>query len=145
MNQIKKWLNAFPDGDGVGYAVNIGQGHTMIYFDSKEEMLDAAKKLVNDDRIRKSMDKDGKEDLADLGDVDTSAQADGFALKYNASTGKYDFGEVASDLSAVDQNILPDAYATRDIGSTTKQWNNGYFKNVYVSGSTLEVANDAVL
>ena len=61
-------VNAFPDGDGVGYAVNIGQGHTMIYFDSKEEMLDAAKKLVNDDRIRKSMDKDGKEDLADLGD-----------------------------------------------------------------------------
>ena len=87
----------------------------------------------------------GAGDLADLGDVDTSAQADGFALKYNASTGKYDFGEVASDLSAVDQNILPDANATRDIGSTTKQWNNGYFKNVYVSGSTLEVSNDAVL
>ena len=61
-------VNAFPDGDGIGYAVNIGQGHAMIYFDNKEEMLDAAKKLVNDDRIRKSMDKDGKEDLADLGD-----------------------------------------------------------------------------
>jgi hypothetical protein len=87
----------------------------------------------------------GAGDLKDLGDVDTSAQADGFALKYNATTGKYDFGEVASDLSAVDQNILPDANATRDIGSTSKQWNNGYFKNVYVSGSTLEVSNDAVL
>ena len=61
-------VNAFPDGEGVGYAVNIGQGHKMIYFDNKEKMLDAAKKLVNDDRIRKSMDKDGKEDLADLGD-----------------------------------------------------------------------------
>jgi len=61
-------VNAFPDGEGVGYAVNIGSGHKMIYFDSKEKMLDAAKKLVNDDRIRKSMDKDGKEDLADLGD-----------------------------------------------------------------------------
>ena len=61
-------VNAFPDGKGVGYAVNIGSGHKMIYFDNKEKMLDAAKKLVNDDRIRKSMDKDGKEDLADLGD-----------------------------------------------------------------------------
>ena len=61
-------VNAFPDGEGVGYAVNIGSGHKMIYFDNKEKMLDAAKKLVNDDRIRKSMDKDGKEDLADLGD-----------------------------------------------------------------------------
>jgi len=87
----------------------------------------------------------GAGDLKDLGDVDTSSQSDGFALKYNASTNKYDFGEVASDLSAVSQNILPDANGTRDIGSTDKIWNNGYFNNVYVSGSTLEVSNDAVL
>lgn len=87
----------------------------------------------------------GSTKISAMDDVDTSSQQDGYALKYNASTGKYDFGEVASDLSAVEQNILPDADATRDIGSSSKQWNNGYFKNVYVSGSTLEVSNDAVL
>ena len=87
----------------------------------------------------------GAGDLKDLGDVDVSSQADGFALKYNATTGKYDFGEVASDLSAVDQNIIPDTDGTRDIGSTDKAFNNGYFKNVYVEGSTLEVSTDATL
>ena len=87
----------------------------------------------------------GAGDLKDLGDVDTSSQSDGFALKYNATTGKYDFGEVASDLSAVDQNIIPDGDGTRDIGSTAKAFNNGYFKNVFVEGSTLEVSNDAIL
>ena len=87
----------------------------------------------------------GAGDLKDLGDVDISAQADGFALKYNATTGKYDFGEVASDLSAVDQNIIPDTDGTRDIGSTAKAFNNGYFKNVYVEGTTLEVDTDTTL
>ena len=85
-------VNAFPDGEGVGYAVNIGSGHKMIYFDNKEKMLDAAKKLVNDDRIRKSMDKDGKEDLADLGDYAESL------LK-----GKEDKPE--SELDALDKKI----------------------------------------
>jgi hypothetical protein len=87
----------------------------------------------------------GAGDLKDLGDVDISAQQNGFALKYNSSTGKYDFGEVASDLSAVDQHIVPDTDNTRDIGSGSKAFRNGYFKNVYVSGSTLEVSNDTTL
>jgi hypothetical protein len=87
----------------------------------------------------------GAGDLKDLGDVDVSAQQNGFALKYNSSTGKYDFGEVASDLSAVDQNIIPDTDNARDIGSSSKNFRNGYFKNVYVSGSTLEVSNDTTL
>ncbi len=87
----------------------------------------------------------GSTKISNMDDVDISAQQDGFALKYNASTGKYDFGEVASDLSAVDQNIIPDGNGTRDIGSSSKVFNNGYFNNVYVSGSTLEVSNDAIL
>jgi len=87
----------------------------------------------------------GSTKISAMDDVDTSAQADGFALKYNASTNSYDFGEVASDLSAVEQAIIPDTDNTRDIGSASKAWRNGYFKNVYVSGSTLEVSNDAVL
>ena len=87
----------------------------------------------------------GSTKISAMDDVDTSAQQDGYALKYNASTNSYDFGEVASDLSALDQSILPDAANTRDIGSTSKTWRNGYFENIYVSGSTLEVSNDAVL
>jgi hypothetical protein len=83
--------------------------------------------------------------ISEMDDVDTSAQQDGYALKYNASTGQYDFGEVASDLTAVDQNIIPDADGTRDIGSTAKAFNNGYFKNVYVEGTTLEVDTDTTL
>ena len=87
----------------------------------------------------------GSTKISALDDVDTSSQQDGYALKYNASTGKYDFGEVASDLSAVEQNIIPDTDGTRDIGSTDKAFNNGYFKNVYVEGSTLEVDTDTTL
>ena len=87
----------------------------------------------------------GSTKISNMDDVDITGQADGYALKYNASTGKYDFGEVASDLSAVAQDILPDADGTRDIGSTTKAFNNGYFKNVYVEGSILEVDTDTTL
>jgi len=87
----------------------------------------------------------GSTKISNMDDVDISSQQDGFALKYNASTGKYDFGEVASDLTSVSQNIVPDGDGTRDIGSASKAFNNGYFKNVFVSGSTLEVSNDAVL
>jgi len=87
----------------------------------------------------------GSTKISNMDDVDVSGQQDGYALKYNASTGKYDFGEVASDLSAVSQNIIPDGDGTRDIGSTAKAFNNGYFKNVYVEGSTLEVSTDATL
>ena len=47
----------------------------------------------------------GSTKISNMDDVDISDQQNGFALKYNSSTGKYDFGEVASDLSAVDQDI----------------------------------------
>ena len=39
----------------------------------------------------------GSTKISNMDDVDISAQQNGFALKYNSSTGKYDFGEVASD------------------------------------------------
>ena len=87
----------------------------------------------------------GSTKISNMDDVDISAQADGYALKYNASTKQYDFGEVASDLTAVDQNIIPDADGTRDLGSTVKAFNNAYFKNVYIEGSTLEVDTDTTL
>ena len=87
----------------------------------------------------------GSTKISNMDDVDISSQADGFALKYKASTKQYDFGEVASDLSAVDQNIIPDTNNSRDIGSSAKNFRNGYFQNVYVAGSTLEVSNDTTL
>ena len=61
-------VNAFQDGDSVGYAINVGIGHDTIYFDSKEEALEATQKLAKDDKIRKAMDGEGEETLADLGD-----------------------------------------------------------------------------
>ena len=60
-------VNAFQDGDSVGYAINVGIGHDTIYFDSKEEALESAQKLFKDDKIRKAMDGEGEETLADLG------------------------------------------------------------------------------
>ena len=61
-------VNAFQDGDSVGYAINVGIGHDTIYFDSKEKALESAQKLFKDDKIRKAMDGEGEETLADLGD-----------------------------------------------------------------------------
>ena len=62
-------VNAFTGEDGkVEYGINVGVGHKMIYFDSKEEALEAAQKLFKDDKIRKAMDGEGDETLADLGD-----------------------------------------------------------------------------
>jgi hypothetical protein len=87
----------------------------------------------------------GSTKISAMDDVDISNQQDGYALKYNASTGQYDFGEVASDLTAVEQSILPATTGIYDIGSASKEWRNGYFQNVYISGSTLEVQNDAIL
>ena len=60
-------VNAFQDGDSVGYAINVGIGHDTIYFDSKEKALENAQKLFKDDKIRKAMDGEGEETLADLG------------------------------------------------------------------------------
>jgi hypothetical protein len=81
----------------------------------------------------------GAGDLADLGDVDTSSQADGFALKYNSTTNKYDFGEVASDLSAVSQDIVPDGNGTRSLGSSSKRW-----KDIFLTGTTINLGGATI-
>ena len=59
------------EGGKVEYAINIGSGGTPIYFDSKEEAMEASKKLLDDATIRDAMN--GESDpagvtLADLGD-----------------------------------------------------------------------------
>ena len=81
----------------------------------------------------------GSTKISNMDDVDVSAQQNGFALKYNSSTGKYDFGEVASDLSAVDQDIVPDGNGTRSLGSSAKRW-----KDLFLSGQTINLGGATI-
>jgi len=77
--------------------------------------------------------------LKDLDDVDHSAKQNGFALKFNSSTNKFDFGEVASDLSAVDQDIIPDQNNLRNLGSASKRFND-----LFLAGDTIDLAGATI-
>lgn len=77
--------------------------------------------------------------LKDLDDVDHSSKQNGFALKFNSSTNKFDFGEVASDLSAIDQDILPDGTGTRSLGSASKR-----FKDIFLAGQTINLGGATI-
>ena len=81
----------------------------------------------------------GEVNLRKLDDVDDSSKANGFALKYNSSTDKFDFGEVASDLSAVDQDIIPDGNGTRSLGSSSKR-----FKDIFLAGQTINLGGATI-
>ena len=81
----------------------------------------------------------GSTKISNMDDVDVSGQQNGFALKFNSSTGKYDFGEVASDLSAVDQDIVPDGNGTRSLGSSAKR-----FKDIFLSGQTINLGGATI-
>ena len=81
----------------------------------------------------------GEVNLRKLDDVDDSSKANGFALKYNSSTDKFDFGEVASDLSAVDQDIIPDGNGTRSLGSASKR-----FKDIFLAGETINLGGATI-
>ena len=81
----------------------------------------------------------GEVRLSGLDDVTTSAQADGYALKYNATTGKYEFGEVSVDHLAVAEDILPDATGTRNLGSSSKRW-----KELFLSGTTVNLGGATI-
>ena len=77
--------------------------------------------------------------LKDLDDVDTSTQQNNFALKFNSSTGKYDFGEVATDFSAIDEDIIPDGNGTRSLGSSSKR-----FKDIFLAGETINLGGATI-
>ena len=81
----------------------------------------------------------GEVNLRKLDDVDDSSKANGFALKYNSSTDKFDFGEVASDLSAVDQDIITDGTGTRSLGSASKR-----FKDIFLAGQTINLGGATI-
>ena len=84
----------------------------------------------------------GSTKISEMDDVDITNQQEGYALKYNASTKKYDFGEVASDLSAVDQNIIPDTNNTRELGSSAKRWKKIYLASQTVDLGGAEISSD---
>jgi len=77
--------------------------------------------------------------LSKLDDVDTSSQQNNYAIKYNSSTGKYDFGEVATDFSAVAEHILPAATNTYDLGSSSKRW-----RDIYLSSDSIDLAGATI-
>ena len=81
----------------------------------------------------------GETQLKFLDDVDTSAQQNAFALKYNSSTGKYDFGEVATDFSAIDEDLLPATTTTHNLGSSSKRWND-----LFLAGNTIDLAGATI-
>jgi len=81
----------------------------------------------------------GSTKISQMDDVNISAQQNGYALKYNSTTGKYDFGEVASDLSAVDQDIIPDGNGTRSLGSASKR-----FKEIFLAGETINLGGATI-
>jgi len=76
----------------------------------------------------------GEVNLNRLDDVDTTGIANDKILKYNATTSKWEMADSGTDvdLSAVAQNIVPDADGTRDLGSSSKKW-----RDLYVSGSSI--------
>ena len=77
----------------------------------------------------------GEVKLNNLDDVDTTGLANDKILKYNSTTSKWsmaDAGGAAVDLSAVAQNIVPDADGTRDLGTSSKK-----FRDLHLSGSSI--------
>ena len=77
----------------------------------------------------------GEVKLNNLDDVDTTGLTNDKILKYNSTTSKWamaDAGGGAVDLSAVAQNIVPDADGTRDLGTSSKK-----FRDLHLSGSSI--------
>ena len=64
----------------------------------------------------------------------------GQALTTDGS-GNLTFGDVASDLTAVDSNIVPDTTDTYDLGSSTKVWANIYTGDLNLSNEAKEQGN----
>ncbi len=78
----------------------------------------------------------GSVNILDNDDIDLSSQANGKVLAYNSTSKKMEFVANATsglDLSAIDEDILPDATNTRDLGSATKRW-----KDIYLSSNSID-------
>ena len=62
------------EGGKVEYVINIGSGGTPIYFDSKEEAMEASKKLLDDATIRDAMNGESDPAGVTLADLDDHAK-----------------------------------------------------------------------
>ena len=83
----------------------------------------------------------GSVKILDNDDVDVSSKANGKILAYNSTTGKMEFTTNAggTDLSAVDEHILPDADGTRNLGSASKRW-----KEIFLSAETVNLGGSTI-
>jgi len=84
----------------------------------------------------------GSVNILDNDDIDLSSQANGKVLAYNSTSKKMEFVANATsglDLSAIDEDILPDATNTRDLGSATKRW-----KDIYLSSNSIDLAGATI-
>jgi len=122
-----------------GSSVKINEAN----LDTPEGLKDEFLKFKNSvHRQLASIGGGGEVNLSNLDDVDTSARADGYALKYRASDGKYEFGESGSssvDLSAVAQDMIPDGDGTRSIGSSSKRW-----KELFLASETINLGGATI-
>ena len=108
--------------------------------DTPEGLKDEFLKFKNSvHRQLSSIGGGGEVNLSNLDDVDTSARANGYALKYRASDGKYEFGEVSTDRSAIDEDIIPDGDGTRSLGSSSKRW-----KDIFLSSDTINLGGATI-
>lgn len=93
--------------------------------------------------------------LTDLS-VTTASPSGNGSLTYNDTTGEFTFtpanvgsgaGSGTIDLSAVDQDIIPDGNLTRSLGSPTNQWADLYIGNatIYLNNIPLGLNSDSQL
>ena len=84
----------------------------------------------------------GSVNILDNDDIDLSSQANGKVLAYNSTSKKMEFVANATsglDLSAIDEDILPDGDGTRDLGSATKRW-----RDIYLSSDSIDLAGATI-
>ena len=93
--------------------------------------------LETEDLILDGTDASGSNagDRLVLDGTDSSSSNSGDGVDLQDGT----FGAPALDLSAVDQDILPDATNTRSLGSATKRWND-----IFLSGNTIDLAGATI-
>ena len=66
-NELVVSANPSQDQMGVEYSIGIGSGGQNMYFDSRDEMMNALEVFMNDRKMKQAMDGEGEDTLLDLG------------------------------------------------------------------------------
>lgn len=66
-NELVVSANPSEDQTGVEYQIGIGSGGQAMYFDSRDEMMNALEVFMNDRKMKNAMDGEGDDTLLDLG------------------------------------------------------------------------------